>query len=87
MLKADLGEIAQTSSFELVQTECRTTSCLATMQWPTYGKAQAEWRKLLHHGYQANCSREITLPEPSDETAPYQATLVLDCEGWRAETP
>jgi hypothetical protein len=87
MLKSDLAEVAQSSSFEVVETECKTTSCVATMKWATYGKAQAEWRKLLHHGYQANCSREITLPEPSDQSAPYQATLVLDCETWRAEAP
>jgi hypothetical protein len=85
MLQSDLTELAASSSFKLIEADCRTTSCIATVEWPSYGKAMVEWRRLLHHGYQANCSREITLPDAQDPQGAYQATIVLDCEKWRGE--
>lgn len=85
LVQSDLNELAKTNSFKVVEADCKTTSCAGTLEWPSYGKALTEWRKLLHHGYQANCGREITLPEPKDPQAPYQATIVLDCEKSRTE--
>ncbi len=85
LVRQDLETLAGSSSFKVVEAECKTTSCAGTLEWPNFGAAASEWRKVLHAGFQANCSREVTLPDPADETAPYRATIVLDCESWRAE--
>jgi hypothetical protein len=86
LLRRDLTALAESSSFSVVEADCRTTSCTGTVEWPSYGNALAEWRRLLHHPYEPGCSRAITLPEPADTSAPYQATVVLDCEAARAES-
>ena len=84
-LRSDLAEVGASSGFSIVEVECRTTSCISTLEWPSYGKALTGWQELLHHPYKSNCSREITLAEPEDGQGPYQATAVFDCEVSRTE--
>lgn len=85
LVRSDLEKLAESSSFKVVEADCKTTTCASTLEWPTFGQASSEWRNVLHHGFQANCSRAVTLPDPPDPGAPYRATIVLDCENWRAE--
>lgn len=85
LVRTDLEKIAESSTFKVIDADCKTTSCAGTLEWPSFGAATSEWRKVLHHGFQANCSRQVTLPDPPDPNTPYRATVVLDCESWRAE--
>lgn len=85
LVRSDLETLAESSAFKVVEADCKTTTCAGTLEWPSFGAASSEWRNVLHHSFRANCSREVTLPDPADETAPYRATIVLDCESWRAD--
>ena len=85
MFTVDIDELAVKSNFTAIETECRSTRCSATIEWPTYNDAMQEFTELLHHSYQANCARHTILPEPgeSDLDTPYQATVIFDCAEWR----
>jgi hypothetical protein len=78
-LHVDLEQLADERGFSLTRTDCRTTSCSATLRWPSYQAAIDGFSALLHAGYQVSCARRITLPEPDDPDQPYDATILFDC--------
>lgn len=88
LFMSDIDGLAADHDFVPVKTECRSTRCSATVEWPTYGEAVKTFTELLHHSYQANCVRHTLLPdpEPGDFDVPYQATVIFDCAGWRDGT-
>ncbi len=59
--------------------ECKTTSCVTRVQWPSYESARANWQDVVHPAYATSCGRSVFLPEPADPQKPYEATLVFDC--------
>jgi hypothetical protein len=73
----NLAEIGK-EKFDTVKVECKTTTCTANLEWPSYQRAVATYSDLLHFATEVNCAREILLPEPKDPEAPYQATFVLE---------
>jgi hypothetical protein len=84
------GAVQQLSAhFKLEQLDCRSDTCVATLQWPTRGAAMTEWNDLLTFPYRANCGRAIVLPEPaadgSDSASPVRAKLVFDCSETKDE--
>jgi hypothetical protein len=87
LLRGDLEVVARASAdrhMSLVGVECKTTSCLATFEWPSFDEAKSGWRGILHSRLSANCAREILLPDAADPSARYQATAVFDCTASRA---
>lgn len=83
LFTSDIESLAEKADLKLIEVDCKSRSCLATVEWKSFSEAQSNYSALLHHSYAANCSREILLPEPDDLAAPYQATAVFDCAGWR----
>lgn len=83
LFEADVAQLAEKDDFFVVETECRTTQCAVTLQWPSYDKAALGFTHLLHHTYEANCERYTLLPEPNEEDAgmPYEMTLIFNCSG------
>ncbi|WP_437937365.1 hypothetical protein [Sorangium sp. So ce341] len=66
-------------SFDVRDVDCRTNTCAAVLEWKNYEDAVSSWSTAVEHNYDVNCSREILLPEPSDRSAPYQATMIMTC--------
>jgi hypothetical protein len=86
-LQADLARFAEdpgAKGMTAVKVECRTTQCLAVMEWPSFEAARGGYGDILHGRYQANCGREVLLPPPANPSARYQATVVYDCTEARA---
>lgn len=83
-LTAQLAGMAQASSFAVLDVDCRTATCTAELEWPSYGAAVEQFTTILHGRYDLNCDRRILLPEPADPAIAYRATAVFDCTGWRA---
>jgi len=79
----DLQQIAAAQRFQVINTECRSTSCSATVQWPDYGTAVSSYTALLYQQTQIGCAREIVLPEPTNRETPYQASVLYDCTALR----
>ncbi|MBI4702940.1 MAG: hypothetical protein HY744_17630 [Deltaproteobacteria bacterium] len=69
--------------------DCRTTSCIGVVEWPSYDAAlRRGLGAILHQDYtDLNCGREMALPPPEGSGAGYQATVVLDCASLRAREP
>lgn len=81
----DFATIATTTSARLLRMDCRTTSCLAVVGWPSYGEALAHGAELAHHEYGINCSRHVVSPPPADPALPYESTVAFECTSARAE--
>jgi len=77
-LRTELGDI-KLGGAQLAQVECRSTTCAATMEWPTYSAVRPDASKLVLHNYQENCSRELAVPPPDNPEAAYTAVLYLNC--------
>jgi hypothetical protein len=85
LIEADVLKQAAGMSFRLERVDCRTTSCTAELEWPSLAEADREYLSLVHFPYRANCSRTVLLPPPSKAEGPLRASMLLDCESWRAD--
>lgn len=86
LIQADVLERAASMSFRLGRVDCRTTSCTAELEWPSLAEADREHGSLVHFPFRANCSRTVLLPPPAKaDGGPLRASLLLDCESWRAD--
>jgi len=83
--RSELTQLGEAHGFSVVSTDCRTTTCVSTLEWPQYGKAVGGWRDIVVARYETNCGRDIVLPEPDDPSQPYRATVVFDCDTARTE--
>jgi hypothetical protein len=63
--------------------DCRTSACVATLEWPSRTQAQQEYRQLVEATYQLPCDRQIFLDQAVGDGL-YRAELLLDCEHVRA---
>jgi hypothetical protein len=82
-LRASMESLAKASTFKVVDVNCRSTSCLATFEWPSYDDASREFSKIADEPTQMNCTRGITLPEVTDQSQPVQATMIFGCKSWK----
>lgn len=85
LIEADVLKQAASMSFRLGRVDCRTTTCTAELEWPSLAEADREYLSVVHFPYQANCSRTLILPPPSQAEGPLRAQMLLDCESWRGE--
>jgi hypothetical protein len=84
-LRADIETLMRrSSSFRLVDLDCRNTSCIASIQWPTMAAAQGGFKAVLTYPFETNCSRSILIPETADPNNPLDVPMVLDCQQWKA---
>ena len=84
-LSKGLTQLGETIGFTLGATECKTTSCRATVTWGNYSAARTTGAQLVEHLFGGlNCRQNIRLPEPTDPDAPYTTSLYLDCTDLRA---
>jgi hypothetical protein len=84
MLAADLAGVRDKGKFAVVGVDCRMTSCVTVLEWSSYDEALHGYGATLREPFHVNCGQEILLPPPPNPAAPYQASMVFDCEGWRA---
>jgi hypothetical protein len=78
-MTSDLLRVSKGARFDLVSVECRSTSCLGTFRWASFGDAAATYGAILQASLSMNCAREILLPQPKDVAAPYNGIAVFDC--------
>jgi hypothetical protein len=71
-----LGAAAH-ESFSLVNVDCRTTTCVARLEWPSEQTARNELPQLLRSTGDLGCANQIAFPPGSGE--PYRASLLFDC--------
>lgn len=77
-LNANLPKSAQ-----LVELECRTTTCSATIEWTSYKSAKDAARALVSAPlYEENCGETMHFTDAAGD-GPYRTTMLLDCESVR----
>lgn len=79
----DLASFPRESEITVLDVQCRSSTCTASFEWPTYEKARSTFSSVLHKSYQANCTRNIMLPEPAEPEKAYRATAIFDCSAWK----
>jgi hypothetical protein len=65
--------------------ECRSTSCLGTVHWPSVANARHEAMQLLTADTRVNCGRAVMIPPDATEGTPVDAEVIYDCASWKAE--
>jgi len=66
--------------FRVAGVDCRTTRCVATLEWPSYDAARESFRAVIQQrSVQNRCSTFMLLDEPSDTTSAYESELLFDC--------
>ena len=66
---------------ELVDVECRTTRCLANVEWPNYADAHRNFPRVMHSTYAINCAVAIDIgDQPMDPSLPHQGRVVFRCK-------
>jgi hypothetical protein len=78
-LDTDLRALAGVRADRVVGVSCRTTSCLATLEWSSYDEARKASSDLATARYGAACSTWVHLPRPENTSGAYQATVYFDC--------
>jgi hypothetical protein len=84
-LRSELDGLGGDIGFQVRDIDCRTTTCVARLNWPSHGDALRQRRRVAQAAYSKECSREVYSPPVADGTAgPYEATVLFDCESDRA---
>lgn len=85
--EAELGQELDTllrdelAGIALSSLDCRSETCVAQLNWPSFLQARETFAGLVRHHYESslNCSREMILPQPSDPSSPYSGHLLFRC--------
>lgn len=84
LIRTDLEHALAGGSAKLVEVECRTSTCSATLEWSSQHEAETKYESLFQRPLRANCGVSILLPEQTgDRPGPVRTTALFDCSGWR----
>ena len=76
-LREDFERFGHEDRFRLRAVDCRTDSCVADVEFPSYGAAQTSWGTVLHLPRTDNCATTVVLDhDPEDATAPYRSRVL-----------
>ena len=73
------------SRAEVKSVDCRTGTCSAEVRWKSRRDAELGYSGLIEWPLPMNCERTILLPEHVENETSIEATLLLDCNSWRAD--
>ena len=71
-------------SHSIIGIECKTTSCIVEIEWPTDSEAATGYADFLHKSTEPNCETSFLL-EPTSGGAPSRQRLHMNCVDARAE--
>jgi len=78
-LGRELKGIKDAGGFRVVSLDCRTETCVATIEWSNHALAIQNWAPVLNHHYPPGCGVDMALDAPSTANAPFQTRVVFDC--------
>lgn len=79
--RADLHASRSQTGAQVLSVDCRTNSCVARLEWPSFHEARRGFSPVLHSHYRVNCIKTVTLPEPGDPSRPYIGSAIfLECQ-------
>jgi len=79
LLDEDFVALGEEAGFEFIDVTCASTTCVATVEWPSYHEAAEGYSEILHHRFRQNCGRVITI-EPADNPEDvYRMPILFEC--------
>ncbi|MBN2530422.1 MAG: hypothetical protein JXR76_28805 [Deltaproteobacteria bacterium] len=78
MLFEDLSLLGKQFGFRVVDTECRSSKCVADVSFENYGKADSSAMMLAQFSGKMNCATKVSIPEPEDVNSEYTTTVFYD---------
>jgi hypothetical protein len=79
-LTSSLSGLGKTAGFRVASVDCRTTTCVAYLDWNTYQLSVEHYADILQHDFGIACAREIVLPPPSDPADRYPGDVLFRCQ-------
>ena len=76
--RADLARRARALRYEVLGVDCRSTTCVARLKWPSYEAARVSYRGLWAFDRKPNCTRIIILPPKSGGAGDVIEVNILD---------
>jgi hypothetical protein len=73
--REDLLRISKKTSFEIVDLDCRTSTCAGTLKFASATAAQTGWLKVATNRYANNCGSEVLI----DKVETDRASVFFDC--------
>jgi hypothetical protein len=80
-----LAALAREGRFAVVGTRCRSASCVATVEWPSYPDAESNWSAVLRGNY-GECGVAVILDPAAAGTGRFRNEVFFDCSR-RSKTP
>jgi hypothetical protein len=75
----ELGMI-QIGEATVIGVDCRTSTCLATLEWPDYTQARQAMHPLATGTFSHRCTRTVSMVPPDDDAVgAYRGLMVFDC--------
>jgi hypothetical protein len=66
--------------------ECRGSSCLGTVEWPSLADARKDMMNVLTADLRVNCPRTaIIQPDAADDGTPVNVDVLFDCTSWKQQ--
>jgi hypothetical protein len=80
-LRRALSSSATDLGFKFQNVECRTTDCMATVEFDNYEIVMEKASMLAMQNYSVNCKTRVVTPQPDDVEEPYQVKVFFrDCK-------
>lgn len=81
-LETSMGSILESlpagNRGRLLGVDCRTRTCMATLEFPNFGAARDQYPRFVQHFYDVPCGRTVILDPAEDPSRPYQVKVLFD---------
>jgi hypothetical protein len=85
ILREGLSDAAKKAGFRTVDISCRTTSCVANLEWDSYEAMHANLHTAYESSHNANCARWALAPDDQNTGGKVTVPLFLDCTDWKSQ--
>jgi hypothetical protein len=86
VLKQDFERTAANGNFSVKAVDCRTTTCVADVDFKDRQTALRSWRTVLSAPRGIACSTQVVLDAPTHGDDPYPTRVLMDCQDDREAT-
>ena len=85
VLRRGLENTAKTAGFRVSSVDCRTTSCVADLEWDTYSAMRQNLHTAVESSYDTLCARAAMPPDEGRAGDKVTVPLILDCADWKSQ--
>jgi hypothetical protein len=83
VLREGLLDAAKKAGFRTADISCRTTSCIANLEWDSYESMLTNLHTAVELGHNMTCARWAMAPDTPKDGGKVVVPLILDCTEWK----